>query len=37
MSLDQVTSNRPVVAERPMYLNYNGVWTGGHDVVGFTP
>jgi hypothetical protein len=24
----------PVVAERPMYFDYNG-WTGGHDVVGF--
>ncbi|MBU4359553.1 MAG: IPT/TIG domain-containing protein [Actinobacteria bacterium] len=30
----QVTSSKPVVAERPMYFNYNG-WTGGHDVVGF--
>jgi hypothetical protein len=27
-------SNKPVVAERPMYFNYNG-WNGGHDVVGF--
>ena len=25
-----------VVAERPMYFNYNGRWTGGHDVVGAT-
>ena len=30
----QVSSDKPVVAERPMYFNYNG-WTGGHDVVGF--
>jgi hypothetical protein len=30
----QVVSDQPVVAERPMYFNYNGVWTGGHDVVG---
>jgi hypothetical protein len=33
----KVTSDRPIVAERPMYFNYNGVWTGGHDVMGFTP
>ena len=25
-----------IIVERPMYFNYNGVWTGGHDVVGFT-
>jgi hypothetical protein len=31
-----VESNQPVVAERPMYFNYNGVWPGGHDVVGAT-
>ena len=30
----QVSSDQPVVAERPMYFNYNG-WTGGHDVIGF--
>jgi hypothetical protein len=23
--------------ERPMYFDYGGVWTGGHDVVGFAP
>jgi hypothetical protein len=33
----QVTSGPPLVAERPMYFNYNGVWTGGHDVIGFAP
>ena len=32
-----VTSDQPIIAERPMYFNYNGVWTGGHDVVGFVP
>jgi len=32
----KVTSNIPVVAERPMYFNYHGLWTGGHDVVGAT-
>ena len=25
-----------IIAERPMYFNYHGAWTGGHDVVGFT-
>jgi len=29
-----VTSGPPIVAERPMYFNYDG-WDGGHDVVGF--
>ena len=23
-----------IIAERPMYFNYKGIWTGGHDVVG---
>ena len=31
-----VTSDGPIVAERPMYFNYDGAWTGGHDVVGAT-
>ena len=26
----------PVVAERPMYFRYRGVWTGGHNVIGAT-
>jgi len=30
----QVVSDKPVVAERPMYFNYGGTWTGGHDVLG---
>ncbi|MBC7228935.1 MAG: VCBS repeat-containing protein [Actinobacteria bacterium] len=30
----KVTSDVPVVAERPMYFNYNGAWPGGHNVVG---
>ncbi|MBU1670607.1 MAG: hypothetical protein KKF41_16135 [Actinobacteria bacterium] len=25
-----------IIAERPMYFNYLGAWTGGHDVVGAT-
>lgn len=24
----------PIVAERPMYFNYNGVWSGGHNTMG---
>ena len=30
----KVLAQAPVVAERPMYFRYNGVWTGGHDVMG---
>jgi len=30
------TNGQPIVAERPMYFNYNGVWTGGHDAMGIT-
>jgi hypothetical protein len=30
----KVTSSEPIVAERPMYFNYNGVWDGGHNVMG---
>jgi hypothetical protein len=29
-----VGSSLPVVAERPMYFNYRGKWTGGDDVLG---
>jgi len=32
----KVSSDKPIIVERPMYFDYNG-WTGGHDVVGFTP
>ncbi len=28
------TNGAPIVAERPMYFNYKGAWTGGHDVLG---
>ncbi len=31
------TNGKAIIAERPMYFNYNGVWTGGHDVMGFIP
>jgi hypothetical protein len=30
----KVSSDRNIVAERPMYFNYKGAWTGGHDVLG---
>lgn len=30
----RVTSDVPIVAERPIYFNYGGVWTGGHNVIG---
>ncbi len=29
-----VTSDHPVIVERPMYFVYNGEWDGGHDVMG---
>jgi hypothetical protein len=32
----KVTSSQPIVAERPMYFSYNGVWEGGHNVIGST-
>jgi hypothetical protein len=28
-------SDQPVIVERPMYFNFQGKWTGGHDVVGY--
>ncbi len=30
----EMTSSQPIVAERPMYFNYQGAWDGGHDVMG---
>jgi FtsP/CotA-like multicopper oxidase with cupredoxin domain len=32
----ECTNGQQIVAERPMYFNYLGKWTGGHDVVGIT-
>ncbi|MCG2796389.1 MAG: metallophosphoesterase [Actinomycetia bacterium] len=29
------TNGIRIVVERPMYFNYHGAWTGGHDVIGF--
>ncbi|MBN1289733.1 MAG: hypothetical protein JXA49_08880 [Actinobacteria bacterium] len=29
----KVTSDEPIIVERPVYFNYHG-WTGGHDVIG---
>ena len=33
----RLTSTVPVICERPMYFNFQGKWTGGHDVVGYVP
>ena len=33
----KITSNSPIVAERPMYFFYGPMWSGGHDAVGYTP
>jgi hypothetical protein len=33
----KVSSDKPIIAERPMYFAYQGAWTGGHDVMGFVP
>jgi len=33
----ETTNKTDIIAERPMYFNYQGVCTGGHDVVGYTP
>jgi hypothetical protein len=30
----ECTNSRQIIAERPMYFNYAGKWTGGHDVIG---
>jgi hypothetical protein len=32
----RITSDAPIVAERPMYFNYQNAWSGGHDVVGYS-
>ncbi|MHB8894553.1 MAG: DUF5719 family protein [Candidatus Geothermincolia bacterium] len=32
----QSTNRRQIVVERPVYFNYKGFWTGGHDIVGAT-
>lgn len=31
----ECTNGQDIVVERPMYFNYGGRWTGGHDVVGY--
>ncbi len=33
----KVTSDQPVIVERPMYFNFDGIWDGGSDVVGYQP
>jgi hypothetical protein len=34
LSMRVVSTSDDIVAERPMYFNYMGVWSGGHDVIG---
>jgi|SRR5665647_539671 len=29
-----VKSDQPILAERPMYFDFKGIWTGGHNVIG---
>jgi YVTN family beta-propeller protein len=36
VSMQVFSDTAGLVAERPMYFNYNGVWTGGSDTVGAT-
>ena len=31
----EIQSDQPIVAERPMYFGYHGIWAGGHDTVGY--
>ncbi len=31
-----VRSDAPIMAERPIYFNYAGIWSGGHDAAGAT-
>ena len=31
----ECTNGQSIVAERPMYFDYKGMWNGGHDAVGF--
>ncbi len=33
----KVASDKPVIVERPMYFNFDGIWSGGSDVVGYQP
>lgn len=33
----QTTNNTQVICERPIYFNYKGAWTGGHDALGTLP
>jgi FtsP/CotA-like multicopper oxidase with cupredoxin domain len=35
-ALVECTNGQGIVAERPMYFNYAGKWTGGHDVIGLS-
>jgi hypothetical protein len=32
----RLESDQPVIAERPLYFKYKGVWPGGHDAMGIS-
>jgi hypothetical protein len=32
----KITSDQPIVVERPMYFNFNGNTQGGSDTMGFS-
>jgi len=32
----EATNGAGIIVERPMYFNYHGQWTGGHDAIGAT-
>ena len=31
----RVSSDKAIICERPMYFSFNGIYNGGHDVLGF--
>jgi pimeloyl-ACP methyl ester carboxylesterase len=33
----KIEADSPIVAERPMYFNFQGAWDGGHTEVGYSP
>ena len=33
----KIDSTQSIVAERPMYFNYQNKWEGGHNTIGYGP
>ncbi len=33
----KVSADQPIIAERPIYFNYQDRWTGGHNTIGYGP